>query len=151
MYQVDLTQTDWLRNSGWKSDKQNIILIHGYAGGDDSLPTVVLKDGNSGNGIALHWIYTNVLLIKPTLITATTTSSWSTGARCANRHATWRPFTIWSRLPNVWRFTLPSCADPAWRWPKRLASDTRWALICVDCWRITSTSALSGLLVSGSC
>lgn len=40
-----MSQADWLRNSGWNKEKQNIILIHGYAGGDDSLPIAVIKDG----------------------------------------------------------------------------------------------------------
>lgn len=40
-----MKQTDWLRNSAWNSSHENIILIHGYAGGDGTLPIVVLKDG----------------------------------------------------------------------------------------------------------
>lgn len=32
-------------NSGWQSQKQNIILIHGYAGGEETPPVGVLKDG----------------------------------------------------------------------------------------------------------
>ena len=43
--QMDMSQADWLRNSGWSTQKENILLIHGYAGGDDTLPIVVLKDG----------------------------------------------------------------------------------------------------------
>lgn len=42
---LDTKQTDWLRNSAWNSLHDNIILIHGYAGGEDTLPIVVLKDG----------------------------------------------------------------------------------------------------------
>lgn len=42
---LNIYQEDWLRNSGWNPDKENIFLIHGYAGGDDTLPIVVLKDG----------------------------------------------------------------------------------------------------------
>lgn len=45
IFQFDVTQTDWLRNSGWDANKENIILIHGYAGGDDTLPISVLRDG----------------------------------------------------------------------------------------------------------
>lgn len=41
-----MTQNDWLMNSGWQSQKENIILIHGYAGGEDTPPIGVLKDGN---------------------------------------------------------------------------------------------------------
>lgn len=43
---LDMTHADWLRNSAWNPNNDNIILIHGYAGGDDTLPIVVLKDGN---------------------------------------------------------------------------------------------------------
>lgn len=43
--QLDITQRDWLRNSGWNRDKENIILVHGYAGGEDALPMAVLRDG----------------------------------------------------------------------------------------------------------
>jgi len=42
---LDINQADWLRNSGWNPEQENIILIHGYAGGDDTLPIVVLRDG----------------------------------------------------------------------------------------------------------
>lgn len=42
---ADLSQGDWLRNSGWNPQHENIILIHGYAGGDDTLPIMVLRDG----------------------------------------------------------------------------------------------------------
>lgn len=43
--QLDITQRDWLRNSGWDRDKENVILVHGYAGGEDGLPMSVLRDG----------------------------------------------------------------------------------------------------------
>lgn len=45
--QVDSSQRDWLRNSGWDREKQNMILIHGYGGSVDALPMSVLRDGNS--------------------------------------------------------------------------------------------------------
>lgn len=41
---LDEDETNWLRMSAWNSSKENIILIHGYAGGDDILPMVVLRD-----------------------------------------------------------------------------------------------------------
>ncbi|XP_035433553.2 phospholipase A1-like [Spodoptera frugiperda] len=41
---VDLSSQDWLRQSGWDPAHENILLIHGYAGGDDTLPIVVLRD-----------------------------------------------------------------------------------------------------------
>lgn len=43
--QLDITQRDWLRNSGWDRDKENMILVHGYAGSEDGLPMSVLRDG----------------------------------------------------------------------------------------------------------
>lgn len=44
-FKVDPLQYDWLRNSAWNSDLDNIIIIHGYAGGDNLLPITVLRDG----------------------------------------------------------------------------------------------------------
>lgn len=44
-FQSDVTQRDWLRNSAWDRDKDNIILLHGYGGSEDALPIVVLRDG----------------------------------------------------------------------------------------------------------
>lgn len=44
---LDVTQKDWLMNSGWQSQKENIILIHGYAGGEETPPVGVLIDGNT--------------------------------------------------------------------------------------------------------
>lgn len=43
--QLDTTQKDWLRNSNWDSGKDTMILVHGYAGGEDGLPMSVLRDG----------------------------------------------------------------------------------------------------------
>lgn len=45
-FQVDISQRDWLRNSGWNPDKNNVILVHGYGGSENALPMSVLKDGN---------------------------------------------------------------------------------------------------------
>lgn len=36
--------------SAWNSSKENIILIHGYAGGDNVLPMVVLRDAYLTHG-----------------------------------------------------------------------------------------------------
>ncbi|XP_053612245.1 pancreatic lipase-related protein 2-like [Plodia interpunctella] len=41
---VDLSSEDWLRQSGWEPTHETILLIHGYAGGDDTLPITVLRD-----------------------------------------------------------------------------------------------------------
>lgn len=43
--QVDLFSEDWLRQSTWDPAHETILLIHGYAGGDDTLPITVLRDG----------------------------------------------------------------------------------------------------------
>lgn len=45
LFQLNIKEGDWLRNSGHNPDNDNILLIHGYAGGDNQLPTVVLRDG----------------------------------------------------------------------------------------------------------
>lgn len=42
---VDISQSDWLRQSIWDPAKDDVLLVHGYAGGDDTLPMVVLRDG----------------------------------------------------------------------------------------------------------
>lgn len=42
--QLNINQGDWLRNSEWDPHKENIILIHGYAGSDNALPMSVLRD-----------------------------------------------------------------------------------------------------------
>lgn len=45
--QVDLYSEDWLRQSGWEPSHETILIIHGYAGGDDTLPITVLRDGET--------------------------------------------------------------------------------------------------------
>lgn len=42
---VDITVTDWLRQSSWDPEKDDVLIVHGYAGGDDTLPIAVLRDG----------------------------------------------------------------------------------------------------------
>nr|CAI5824051.1 unnamed protein product [Callosobruchus analis] len=53
---VDYLQSDWLRQSIWDSTKEDILLIHGYAGGDDALPMVVLRDAYIQNGSYNVWV-----------------------------------------------------------------------------------------------
>lgn len=48
--QVDLEENNWLRNSQWNGSKENIILIHGYASGDEVLPMIVLRDAYLTHG-----------------------------------------------------------------------------------------------------
>ncbi|GBO98573.1 hypothetical protein EVAR_142_1 [Eumeta japonica] len=57
--QVDLHSEDWLRHSGWDVEHETVLLVHGYAGGDDTLPITVLRDAyirhGSYNVIMLDW------------------------------------------------------------------------------------------------
>lgn len=59
-FQLDISQRDWLRNSGWHPDKDNVILVHGYGGGEDALPMSVLKDGNSAD--LLHPLFISYII-----------------------------------------------------------------------------------------
>lgn len=43
--QFNMNHPDWLNDTEWDRSKENIILVHGYAGGDDTLPIAVLRDG----------------------------------------------------------------------------------------------------------
>ncbi|XP_055308490.1 phospholipase A1 VesT1.02-like [Sitodiplosis mosellana] len=47
---VDIAQRDWLRNSGWDREKENVILIHGYGGSVNALPMSVLRDAYVNHG-----------------------------------------------------------------------------------------------------
>lgn len=60
-FQVDITQRDWLRNSGWDRDKENMILIHGYGGSVDALPMSVLRDGKLFWVLARSFVRSNFL------------------------------------------------------------------------------------------
>ncbi|XP_076250878.1 lipase member H-like [Rhynchophorus ferrugineus] len=53
---VDQSQTDWLRQSIWDPLKENMFLVHGYAGGDDTLPINVLRDAYIQNGSYNVWM-----------------------------------------------------------------------------------------------
>lgn len=54
--QLNIKEGDWLRNSAHNPDHDNILLIHGYAGGDNLLPTVVLRDG--------EWFMTPLTIVQ---------------------------------------------------------------------------------------
>lgn len=45
-----MEEPNWLRMSGWNSSKENVILVHGYAGGDDLLPMSILRDAYLKHG-----------------------------------------------------------------------------------------------------
>ncbi|XP_015595731.1 phospholipase A1 member A-like [Cephus cinctus] len=47
---LDVHESDWLRHAEYDPRSENIILIHGYAGGDDTLPISVLRDAYIRNG-----------------------------------------------------------------------------------------------------
>ncbi|XP_039442735.1 phospholipase A1 VesT1.02-like isoform X1 [Culex pipiens pallens] len=46
----DMDHPDWLNDTEWEPAKENIILVHGYAGGDDTLPIAVLRDAYIKHG-----------------------------------------------------------------------------------------------------
>ncbi|KAL3269415.1 hypothetical protein HHI36_008485 [Cryptolaemus montrouzieri] len=48
-------QDDWLRQSEWDPDNDNVVVVHGYAGGDEKLPMAVLKDAYVRNGTYNVW------------------------------------------------------------------------------------------------
>lgn len=44
--------TEWLLSSPhWDANKENIIFIHGYAGGDNAPPTLVMRDAFIESGL----------------------------------------------------------------------------------------------------
>lgn len=64
---VDLTQEDNLRTSGWDPTKQNIVFIHGYAGGDGVFPAVIVRDGMCNTFYYYCVIYLNYCKIRPSV------------------------------------------------------------------------------------
>lgn len=42
---VNYAERDWLHQSIWDRHKEDVFIVHGYAGGDDTLPIAVLRDG----------------------------------------------------------------------------------------------------------
>ncbi|XP_062552201.1 phospholipase A1 VesT1.02-like [Armigeres subalbatus] len=46
----NMNHPDWLNDTEWEPSKENIILVHGYAGGDDTLPIAVLRDAYVNHG-----------------------------------------------------------------------------------------------------
>lgn len=43
--QIDVTNPNWLQtSSNWNKDKQNVIFVHGYAGGDNAPPGQMMRD-----------------------------------------------------------------------------------------------------------
>lgn len=52
----DSNQTDWLGQSVWDPLKRDILLVHGYGGGDDTFPINVLRDAYIRSGSYNTWI-----------------------------------------------------------------------------------------------
>jgi len=42
---LDFSYEDWLRHSSWDPYHDNVVLVHGYAGGDNTFPMSMLRDG----------------------------------------------------------------------------------------------------------
>lgn len=42
---LDTNQEKWLSSTSFNYDKETVLLIHGYTGGDGKLPMVILRDG----------------------------------------------------------------------------------------------------------
>ncbi|KAF2883416.1 hypothetical protein ILUMI_22750 [Ignelater luminosus] len=79
---VESYKTDWLRQSSWNDTKENIIIIHGYAGGDDTLPISVLRDAYINNGSYNVWILDWGRLSQPPCYSASVHNMRSV-AKCA--------------------------------------------------------------------
>lgn len=50
-----MEQKDFLRNTDWDPTKQNIVFIHGYAGGDGIFPAVILRDGDESTLLCAYY------------------------------------------------------------------------------------------------
>lgn len=42
---IDLSSPVWLHSSNWNPSHETVVLVHGYGGFSDTLPTGVLKQG----------------------------------------------------------------------------------------------------------
>lgn len=73
---MDSYQGDWLRQSVWDPTKDNVLLIHGYAGGDDTLPIVVLRDGKVDFVISFFLFCLLVLLFHNSMQQNENKSCW---------------------------------------------------------------------------
>lgn len=48
--QIDTTNRNWLRTSNiWDENRENLIFVHGYAGGDLSPPQIMVRDAFAKN------------------------------------------------------------------------------------------------------
>lgn len=61
---MDITSDEWLLESGWNPDLETIILYHGYAGGPNTLPIAIVKDGNNN----IIYVAVHVYLTQSNLI-----------------------------------------------------------------------------------
>ncbi|XP_025836374.1 lipase member H-like [Agrilus planipennis] len=63
--QVPNNIADWLKGSIWNPYLDNVFIIHGYAGGDNTLPIVVLRDAYINNGSFNVWMIDWFKLSQP--------------------------------------------------------------------------------------
>jgi len=42
---VDTTSEEWYAKSGFDAEKPTVFLMHGYQGGENVMPTAILRDG----------------------------------------------------------------------------------------------------------
>ncbi|XP_059470094.1 phospholipase A1-like [Neocloeon triangulifer] len=47
---IDVTSEEWFAKSGFDSEKPTVFLFHGYQGGENVMPTVILRDAYIKNG-----------------------------------------------------------------------------------------------------
>lgn len=43
--EIDMNSPAWLHSSSWNPSYETVVLVHGYGGTSDYLPTGILKDG----------------------------------------------------------------------------------------------------------
>ncbi|KAK4875868.1 hypothetical protein RN001_012290 [Aquatica leii] len=84
---VDTYENDWLRQSSWNDTKENILIVHGYAGGDDTLPISVLRDAYIATGRYNVWLLDWGPLCQPPCYAAAV-HNMKAVARCAGEFLT---------------------------------------------------------------
>lgn len=84
----DHSQSDWLRQSIWDPLKEDIFLVHGYAGGDDTLPINVLRDGLQHNFYNFNFLQITIFTLKLILGMVHTIHGYWIGVLWAKHHVT---------------------------------------------------------------
>jgi hypothetical protein len=44
-----VSSDEWFDESGFDVDKPSVVLMHGYQGGENAMPTVILREGTFNN------------------------------------------------------------------------------------------------------